>query len=140
MDNAFTKFYKKQCGFPKFKSKKHRQSFQCIGNILISFENHKISPLIHDHGSYWTNRTTITTCQTFVMIDFGKPIFQIVKDCASRACCFTGTTAFTVFLIDIDLFLGNEQGGKTHQQNKSGGVSCEETYEYKRQPSVLTWR
>ena len=42
MDNAFTKFYKKQCKFPKFKSKKHRQSFQCIGNILVNFENHKI--------------------------------------------------------------------------------------------------
>ena len=40
----------------------------------------------------------------------------------------------------IDLFLGNEQGGKTHQQDESDGVSCDETYENKRQPSVLTWR
>ena len=31
MDNAFQRFFKKQAGFPRFKSKRAKQSFQCPG-------------------------------------------------------------------------------------------------------------
>jgi putative transposase len=42
LDNAYTKFFKKTCAFPKFKSKKNKQSFQYPQGVQIDFENNKI--------------------------------------------------------------------------------------------------
>jgi putative transposase len=41
-DKAFTKFFKEKKGFPKFKSKKNEQSFQCPQNAKIDFEGGKL--------------------------------------------------------------------------------------------------
>lgn len=51
LDNAFTNFFRrvkngsKQAGFPKFKSRKNRQSFQCPQKVKVDFENNRISLL-----------------------------------------------------------------------------------------------
>lgn len=42
LDNAYTKFFKKTGGFPKFKSKRSKQSFQYPQGVKIDFENNKI--------------------------------------------------------------------------------------------------
>jgi putative transposase len=38
LDNAYTKFFKKQGGFPKFKSKRNKQSFQYPQGVKIDFD------------------------------------------------------------------------------------------------------
>jgi putative transposase len=42
LDNAFTKFFKGQSDFPKFKKKTARQSFNIPQNVIIDFENSKL--------------------------------------------------------------------------------------------------
>lgn len=42
MDSAFTRFFYEKKGFPKFKSKKGKQSFQLVRDVRINFDNHKI--------------------------------------------------------------------------------------------------
>lgn len=42
MDSAFTRFFREKKGFPKFKSKKGKQSFQLVQNVSIDFDNHKV--------------------------------------------------------------------------------------------------
>ena len=43
LDNTYTKFFKKQGGFPKFKSKKdNKQSFGIPQNTYVDFENEKL--------------------------------------------------------------------------------------------------
>lgn len=42
MDSAFTRFFREKKGFPKFKSKKDRQSFQIVQGVSINFANHKV--------------------------------------------------------------------------------------------------
>lgn len=42
MDSAFTRFFHEKKGFPKFKSKKGKQSFQLVRDVRINFDNHKI--------------------------------------------------------------------------------------------------
>lgn len=42
MDSAFTRFFREKKGFPKFKSKKGKQSFQLVQNVSINFDNHKV--------------------------------------------------------------------------------------------------
>jgi len=49
LDNAFTNFFRrvkekaKEVGFPKFKTRKNRQSFQCPQKVKVDFENNRIS-------------------------------------------------------------------------------------------------
>jgi len=43
LDNAFTRFFREKKGFPKFKKRKNRQSFQCPQDCSISFDNQKLS-------------------------------------------------------------------------------------------------
>jgi len=49
LDNAFTNFFRrikeksKEAGFPKFKKRKNRQSFQCPQKVKIDFDNGTIS-------------------------------------------------------------------------------------------------
>lgn len=44
LDNAFTRFFKKQAGFPKFKSRKqHHQSCQYPQDVKVDFENKTVS-------------------------------------------------------------------------------------------------
>jgi putative transposase len=43
LDNAFTKFFKGQASFPKFKKKSSGQSFNIPQKIKIDFENNKLS-------------------------------------------------------------------------------------------------
>jgi len=49
LDNAYTNFFRrvkqgaKEVGFPKFKSRKNKQSFQCPQRVSLDFENGKIS-------------------------------------------------------------------------------------------------
>ena len=42
LDTAFTKFFKGQTDFPKFKKKNTKQSFSVPQNVIIDFENNKI--------------------------------------------------------------------------------------------------
>lgn len=42
MDSAFTRFFREKKGFPKFKSKKGKQSFQFVQKVQINFYNHKV--------------------------------------------------------------------------------------------------
>lgn len=42
MDSAFTRFFREKKGFPKFKSKKGKQSFQLVQSVSINFDNHKV--------------------------------------------------------------------------------------------------
>lgn len=42
LDNAFTKFFKGQTGFPKFKKKCAKESFNIPQNIIIDTENNKL--------------------------------------------------------------------------------------------------
>lgn len=43
LDNAFTKFFREKKGFPKFKSKKNKKSFQCPQNCSVDFETQKLN-------------------------------------------------------------------------------------------------
>jgi len=43
LDKAYVSFYKKKSDFPKFKSKKNRQSFRVPQNTKVNFDNGKIS-------------------------------------------------------------------------------------------------
>ena len=42
MDSAFTRFFREKKGYPKFKSKKGKQSFQFVDQVKINFINHKV--------------------------------------------------------------------------------------------------
>lgn len=42
MDSAFTHFFREKKGFPKFKSKKGKQSFQFVQRVTMDFANHKV--------------------------------------------------------------------------------------------------
>ena len=42
MDAAYTKFFREKKGFPKFKSKRGKQSFQFVDQVGIDFANHKV--------------------------------------------------------------------------------------------------
>lgn len=42
MDTAFTRFFREKKGFPKFKSKKGKQSFSFVQYVQIDFANHKV--------------------------------------------------------------------------------------------------
>jgi len=43
LDNAYTKFFRQKKGFPKFKNKHGRQSFQCPQRNKVDFENNTIT-------------------------------------------------------------------------------------------------
>lgn len=43
LDNAYKKFFREKSGFPRFKSKHNRQSFECPQNVKVDFEQSKIS-------------------------------------------------------------------------------------------------
>ena len=43
LDNAFTNFFRKQTRFPKFKSKRTKQSFQCPQSCVVNFTDNKLS-------------------------------------------------------------------------------------------------
>ncbi|MFA7287411.1 MAG: IS200/IS605 family element RNA-guided endonuclease TnpB [Melioribacteraceae bacterium] len=43
LDNAFTRFFREKKGFPKFKSKRNNQSFQCPQACSINFETNKLN-------------------------------------------------------------------------------------------------
>lgn len=42
MNSALTRFFSEKRGFPKFKTKKGRQSFQLVQYVRINFDNHKV--------------------------------------------------------------------------------------------------
>ena len=42
LDNAYTKFFKKQGGFPRFKSKRNKQSFQYPQGVKIDFDKQEV--------------------------------------------------------------------------------------------------
>lgn len=43
LDNAYTRFFREKKGFPKFKNKRGKQSFQCPQRVKIDFEKGTIS-------------------------------------------------------------------------------------------------
>jgi putative transposase len=43
LDVAFRKFFKKEAGFPKFKSKRGKQSFQCPQKVYVDFEKSELN-------------------------------------------------------------------------------------------------
>ena len=42
LDNAFTRFFRKQCDFPQFKKKNGHSSVQYVQRVSIDFEHHKV--------------------------------------------------------------------------------------------------
>lgn len=90
MDSAFTRFFREKRGFPKFKSKKHnRQSFQLVQQVLVDFENNRVSLPKIGKVKFGKNRTfdgkigTCTISKTTtnkyyisILVEDNKPIPQ----------------------------------------------------------------
>lgn len=43
LDSAYTRFFREKKGFPKFKSRRGRQSFQCPQRVVVDFEQRRLS-------------------------------------------------------------------------------------------------
>jgi putative transposase len=71
LDNAFTKFFKGQADFPKYKKKSAKQSFNIPQNVIVDFENNKlIIPKFKEginivlHRIFKNNIRQATICKT----------------------------------------------------------------------------
>ena len=87
LDAAYTNFFKKRAGFPKFKSKKNKQSVRFPSNIKVDFENFTVDiPKIRTVKFFKDRRfkgeikqATISKTPTFryfisVLVETGKPV------------------------------------------------------------------
>jgi len=93
LDNAYTGFFRrvkqgaKEAGFPKFKSRKNRQSFQCAQHTKIDFENGtmsvikvpKIKAVFHQKFKGEVKTTTISKTKSgkfyaSVLVEDGKAL------------------------------------------------------------------
>ena len=90
-------------GMHSIRFQEYETSYKEIMEYLS--ENGKYE-LIHDDGSYRADRTAVSAGETFFMVNLRQTIF-VIKDCTCGAGFLTGSAAFAVFLIDIDLLFGN---------------------------------
>ncbi len=87
LDNAYTNFFRNKKGFPKFKSKRNKQSFQCPQHCSVDFENQKLHlPKIKNvktkfHRTFKGEIKTITISKTksgkyfvSILIEDGKDL------------------------------------------------------------------
>ena len=82
MDSAFTRFFREKKGFPKFKSKKGRQSFQFVQGVRINFANHKVKLPKIGWVNFYKNREFIGKIGTVTISKSttGKYYMSIVVD------------------------------------------------------------
>lgn len=82
MDLAFTKFFREKKGFPKFKSKKGKQSFQFVDRVGIDFDNHKVKLPKIGWVNFYKNREFIGKIGTVTISKSaaGKYYMSIVVD------------------------------------------------------------
>lgn len=82
MDSAFTCFFREKKGFPKFKSKKGKQSFQFVDKVGIDFANHKVKLPKIGWVNFYKNREFIGKIGTVTISksSTGKYYMSIVVD------------------------------------------------------------
>lgn len=82
MDSAFTRFFRENKGFPKFKSKKGKQSFQFVEQVRIDFSNHKVKLPKIGWVNFYKNRifTGKIGTVTISMSPTGKYYMSIIVD------------------------------------------------------------
>lgn len=82
MDSAFTRFFREKKGFPKFKSKKGKQSFQFVQKVQINFSNHKVKLPKIGWVNFYKNREFIGKIGTVTISksSTGKYYMSIVVD------------------------------------------------------------
>ena len=82
MDAAYTKFFREKKGFPKFKSKRERQSFQLVQGVRINFDNHKVKLPKIGWVNFYKNREFIGKIGTVTISKSttGKYYMSIVVD------------------------------------------------------------
>lgn len=82
MDAAYTKFFREKKGFPKFKSKRGRQSFQLVQGVRINFANHKVRLPKIGWVNFYKNREFIGKIGTVTISksSTGKYYMSIVVD------------------------------------------------------------
>jgi putative transposase len=88
LDNAFTRFFKGQGDFPKFKKKTARQSFNVPQNVIVDFENNKliipkfkkkgIDIILHRKFKGTTKQATISRTPT------GKYFISVLVDTTDK--------------------------------------------------------
>lgn len=82
MDAAFTRFFREKKGFPKFKSKRERQSFQYVDQVSIDFFHHKVKLPKIGWVNFYKNREFIGKIGTVTISksSTGKYYMSIVVD------------------------------------------------------------
>ena len=82
MDSAFTRFFREKKGFPKFKSKKGKQSFQYVKQVEINFANHKVKLPKIGWVNFYKNREFIGKIGTVTISKSttGKYYMSIIVD------------------------------------------------------------
>ena len=71
--------------------------------VSLNIKETLFNCLIHDHGADRTDGAAVAAGEAFALIHLSKAIV-IIEDGTGRAGGFAGTTAFAVFMIDINLF------------------------------------
>lgn len=82
LDAAFTKFLRGKANFPKYKSKKDRQSFQLVQGVSINFANHKVKLPKIGWVNFYKNREFVGKIGTVTISksSTGKYYMSIVVD------------------------------------------------------------
>lgn len=82
MDAAYTKFFREKKGFPKFKSKRGKQSFQFVDQVGIDFINHKVKLPKIGWVNFYKNREFVGKIGTVTISKSttGKYYMSIVVD------------------------------------------------------------
>ena len=82
MDSAFTRFFREKKGFPKFKSKKGKQTFQFVQKVQINFANHKVRLPKIGWVNFYKNREFVGKIGTVTISKSatGKYYMSIVVD------------------------------------------------------------
>lgn len=82
MDSAFTRFFQEKKGFPKFKSKKGKQSFQFVQRVTMDFANHKVKLPKMGWVNFYNNREFVGKIGTVTISKSttGKYYMSVVVD------------------------------------------------------------
>ena len=82
MDSAFTRFFREKKGFPKFRSKKGKQSFQFVQYVQIDFIKHKVKLPKIGWVNFYKNREFIGKIGTVTISksSTGKYYMSILVD------------------------------------------------------------
>jgi putative transposase len=105
LDLAYTKFFKKQNNFPKFKAKKNKQRFRLPQNIAVDFTNRTISiPKIPNIKAIIDREFdgTVKTA-TFIKVPSGKYFVSIAAECDGAPMSIQPFDESTTIGIDLGL-------------------------------------